>query len=76
MAGAIHLAVSYMQPQFAPETPFYVQAAALAAVVAGGMSFYFAAVFGLGGADMGMIRRNVKRKQATAPDDDPHNDPA
>lgn len=75
MAGAIHLAVSYMQPQFAPETPFYVQAIALALVVAGGMIFYFAAVFGLGGADMGMIRRNVQRKPGTPPDEDQNNAP-
>lgn len=62
MAGAIHLAQAYLGPHLTPEAPLYLQAAALGILVLGGMAIYFAAAFGLGGADMGMIRRNVRRK--------------
>jgi putative peptidoglycan lipid II flippase len=65
MAGAIHMAVSWLAPQLAPDSPIYTQAAALAAIVIGAMAIYFAAAFGLGGADLGMIRRNVRRKGDT-----------
>ncbi|MEW9806374.1 murein biosynthesis integral membrane protein MurJ [Mesorhizobium sp. ZMM04-5] len=72
MAGAIHLAVTWLEPQFAPQSPIYVQASALAAVVVGAMVIYFGAAFGLGGADLGMIRRNVRRKgDASAAPADP-----
>ena len=75
MAGAIHLATSWLKPQFDPASPIYIQAAALAAIILGAMAVYFAAAFGLGGADLGMIRRNVRRKGgaqgATEPSPDP-----
>ena len=75
MAGAIHLATSWLGPQFDPASPIYIQAAALAAIILGAMAVYFAAAFGLGGADLGMIRRNVRRKGgaqgATEPSPDP-----
>ena len=52
-----------------------MMAAALAAIILGAMAVYFAAAFGLGGADLGMIRRNVRRKGgaqgATEPSPDP-----
>ena len=36
-------------------------------LVAGAMVIYFATAFGTGGADMGMIRRNVTRKPGETP---------
>jgi putative peptidoglycan lipid II flippase len=74
MAGAIYAAVAYLAPQLASAAPFYTQAVALAVIVAGAMLLYFAAAFGLGGADLGMIRRNVRRgsgEAATEPSPDP-----
>ncbi len=77
MAAAIWFAVDYLEPQLASAAPIQTQAAALAAIVLGAMVLYFAAAFGLGGADMGMIRRNVRRKggtggqAATEPSPDP-----
>jgi putative peptidoglycan lipid II flippase len=62
MAGAIWAAVTYLAPQLSSDTPIYTQAVTLAAVVAGAMAIYFAAAFGLGGADIGMIRRNIRRR--------------
>lgn len=64
MAGAIYAAVAYLAPQLASASPVYTQAVTLAAIVAGAMLLYFAAVFGLGGADIGMIRRSIRRRGA------------
>ena len=65
MAGAIHSAVTYLAPQLASASPIYTQAVALATIVSGAMVIYFAAAFGLGGADIGMIRRSIRRKGGT-----------
>ena len=62
MAGAIWAAVTYLEPQLASASPVYTQALTLAAIVAGAMVIYFTAAFGLGGADIGMIRRSVRRR--------------
>jgi putative peptidoglycan lipid II flippase len=72
MAGAIYAAVMYFDPQLASASPIHTQAAAMGAIVLGAMVIYFAAAFGLGGADIGMIRRSVRRKgggSAAAPPD-------
>jgi putative peptidoglycan lipid II flippase len=61
MAGAIWAAVTWLAAPLAADSPIWTQAAALSVIVIGAMAVYFAAVFGLGGADIGMIRRNVKR---------------
>jgi putative peptidoglycan lipid II flippase len=74
MAGAIWAAVAYFAPQLSSDTPIYTQAVTLAVIVACAMLIYFAAAFGLGGADIGMIRRNIRRrggdKDATEPSPD------
>ena len=69
MAGAIWAAVAYLAPQLSSASPVYTQAVTLAVVVAGAMAIYFVAAFGLGGADIGMIRRNIRRRggAGTAP---------
>ena len=46
--------------------PFYTQAAALAVLVTGAMIVYFGIAFGIGGADTGMIRRNIRRGRESA----------
>jgi putative peptidoglycan lipid II flippase len=66
MAGAIWAAVTYLTPQLASASPIYTQAVTLAAIVAGAMLIYFAAAFGFGGADIGMIRRNIRRRGGVA----------
>ena len=67
MAGAIYFAAGWMGDWLASESPIYSQASALAVLVAGAMVIYFATAFGTGGADMGMIRRNVTRKPGETP---------
>jgi putative peptidoglycan lipid II flippase len=62
MAGALLYALPYAQPWLVPEAALVEQVAALACLLALAMVVYFASAFLIGGADAGMIRRNIKRK--------------
>lgn len=64
MAGALYLSAGRMAGWLAAASPIGAQAGALALLVFGGMAIYFAIAFGTGGADLGMIRRNVRRRGA------------
>ena len=64
MAGALWFAVRFFSAELASHSPLPVQAAMLAALTAVGAIVYFAVAFGIGGADLGMIRRNVRRGSA------------
>jgi putative peptidoglycan lipid II flippase len=61
MAVALHFGVEAMAPWLAPQASLLTQASALALLIAGAMIIYFGVAFGIGGADMGMIRRNIAR---------------
>jgi putative peptidoglycan lipid II flippase len=61
MAVALHFGVKAMAPWLTPQSPLLTQASALALLIAGAMVVYFGVAFGIGGADMGMIRRNIER---------------
>jgi putative peptidoglycan lipid II flippase len=61
MAGALQLAIGYADPFLRPQSPLLVQVPALGMLILGGMIIYFGLVFAIGGADMGMIRRNLNR---------------
>lgn len=67
MAAAIHFAAGWLSPYLAPASPLVVQTAALAALVAGATVVYFIAAFGIGAADIRMIRRSVRRGAKLAP---------
>ncbi|WP_019172087.1 murein biosynthesis integral membrane protein MurJ [Pseudaminobacter salicylatoxidans] len=72
MAGVLYIAVGRLQPYLASSAPLYTQALTLAALVVVGAVIYFAVAFGIGGANLGMIRRSIKRgstppQQAPAP---------
>jgi putative peptidoglycan lipid II flippase len=69
MGAVLHFAVSYFAPELASGARLRVQAITLAGLVAAGTVVYFAVAFGIGGADLGMIRRNIKR--GAAPGDAP-----
>ena len=68
MAGALYFAARWFSASLGPGAPFYEQAVVLGAMIAGAMALYFAIVFAIGGADIGMIRRSVKRGSAGVPD--------
>lgn len=61
MAVALWYGADWLETHLASHSPLRVQAAALAALCAGGALIYFVAAFGTGGASLGMIRRNVRR---------------
>lgn len=61
MAGALYVALGWLSPWLQPGTPFPLQAATLAGLIAGAMAIYFGTAFAIGGADIGMLRRNLKR---------------
>lgn len=65
MAGCIWLALGFLSPWLQPASPLLVQVAALGLVIAGAMVVYFAVAFAIGGGDLGMIRRNLRRDRRT-----------
>lgn len=67
MAAALYFAADWMEAHLASNSPVWIQAAALAALCGGGMVLYFIAAFGTGGAQLGMLRRNIKRGNKAAP---------
>ncbi|MET0575467.1 MAG: murein biosynthesis integral membrane protein MurJ [Mesorhizobium sp.] len=64
MAVAAYFAADWLSPYLAPESPLLVQATALAVLICGAAIIYFAVAFGIGGADIRMIRRSMKRGAA------------
>ncbi|WP_378945973.1 murein biosynthesis integral membrane protein MurJ [Mesorhizobium sp. ANAO-SY3R2] len=67
MAGGLWFAAAKAEPWLGSAAPFYTQAAALAVLVSGAVVVYFAVAFAIGGADIGMIRRNIRRKGTPMP---------
>jgi putative peptidoglycan lipid II flippase len=66
MAGFLHFSVRWFEPQLASSAPLHTQAPTLAMLVASGAALYFAVAFAIGGADLGTLRRSLKRKSAPA----------
>ena len=63
MAGTLYLALPYFSHMLQPSAPVYAQASALAMLIALAMIVYFGLAFLTGGADQGMIKRNLKRRK-------------
>jgi putative peptidoglycan lipid II flippase len=66
MAVALHFGVRGMAAWLAPQSPLLTQASALMLLIAAGMVIYFGAAFAIGGAEFGMIRRNIERGRKPA----------
>ncbi len=62
MAVSLEYASGFLSDRLAPGSPIYEQVFALGLLVAFAMVVYFSVAFLIGGADLGMIRRNLKRK--------------
>ncbi|MBO0141108.1 murein biosynthesis integral membrane protein MurJ [Agrobacterium sp. Ap1] len=62
MAAALIYALPYAGSWLAPGAHLLSQVTALGALIALAMVVYFGVAFLIGGADLGMIRRNLKRK--------------
>ncbi|MCT7665160.1 murein biosynthesis integral membrane protein MurJ [Shinella kummerowiae] len=72
MAVALDYASDYLADRLAPSSPLYEQLLALGLLIGLAMVVYFSVAFLIGGANLGMIRRNIKRKPkaAVAPTDE------
>ena len=66
MAVALYFAEHWLAVRLGPGSPLVIKATTLLALVAGGAALYFVTAFATGGADFGMIRRNVKRGSGKA----------
>jgi putative peptidoglycan lipid II flippase len=66
MAVALHFGVKGMASWLTPQSPLLTQASALMILIVAGMAIYFGAAFAIGGAEFGMIRRNIKRGRKPA----------
>lgn len=62
MAVALHFASARLTGWLAPDQPLLTQLTALLGLIGFAMVIYFGIAFAIGGADLGMIRRNMKRK--------------
>jgi putative peptidoglycan lipid II flippase len=68
MSAALLYAMPYAAPWLSPGVPLVQKVVALFGLLGLAMIVYFACAFLIGGADLGMIRRNMKRKpKAPAP---------
>jgi putative peptidoglycan lipid II flippase len=64
MGAALYFAERWFAVGLGRGSPLVVKATTLLSLVAGGALLYFVTAFATGGADFGMIRRNVGRKAA------------
>jgi putative peptidoglycan lipid II flippase len=68
MAGALEYASTYAAPYITPQSPLIHQVGAVLGLILVAMIVYFGTAFAIGGASLGMLRRNLKRgKAAPAP---------
>lgn len=63
MAFGARVAAGWLSGWLMPETGLLQQMLALLAVIGGAMVVYFGLAFAIGGADLEMIRRNVRRER-------------
>ena len=66
MAGALVYALPYASPWLAPQAPLLQQVGALAGLIGLAVVIYFPVAFLIGGAQVGVIRRNLKRTRPKA----------
>jgi putative peptidoglycan lipid II flippase len=64
MGAALYFAGIWCAPWLGSSAPLVTKATAVAALSGAGAALYFAIAFAIGGADIGMIRRNVRRGAA------------
>lgn len=67
MAAVLEYASSFTAPYLKPESGIVEQVGAVFALIGIAMVVYFGTAFAIGGASLGMLRRNLKRGKATPP---------
>ncbi|CAN7563897.1 murein biosynthesis integral membrane protein MurJ [Pararhizobium sp. LjRoot235] len=68
MGGVLHYLRNAFEASLASGASLLTKIGTLSLLIAISMIVYFAVAFLIGGADLGMIRRNLKRKAAVKPD--------
>lgn len=63
MALFVHFSIRWLSPWLASASPLIWQAAALGGLIAAAMVVYFGLAFATGGADLGMVRRSIRRRR-------------
>ncbi|WP_275787983.1 murein biosynthesis integral membrane protein MurJ [Pararhizobium gei] len=71
MGGALYSLRSVFSASLATGVPLLTKIGTLGLLIGISMLIYFAAAFLIGGADLGMIRRNLRRKAAKTPPPEP-----
>jgi putative peptidoglycan lipid II flippase len=66
MGVALYAGAQFLSHWLQPDSSLLQQVGALSALVGGGGLLYLALAFGTGGADLAMLRRNMRRKGAPA----------
>ncbi|MFC4624703.1 murein biosynthesis integral membrane protein MurJ [Daeguia caeni] len=69
MAVAIHYACIHFAPELSSAASLATRAVTVIAIVLGAMVIYFGLAFASGGADLGMIRRSIRRRASTKTDE-------
>lgn len=67
MAAVLEYVSIYTAPYITPQSPLLHQVGAVLVLIGIAMVVYFGTAFAIGGASLGMIRRNLKRKPGTPP---------
>ena len=67
MGAAIWYAVDWLSVPLGSASPLWTQAGTLAAIVFGAMLLYFVLAFASGGADIGLVRRSMRRRSTSGP---------
>jgi putative peptidoglycan lipid II flippase len=65
MAAVLWFGAAWLEPWLAPSASVFTQAGALAMLIGAAMIVYFSIAFAIGGADFGMVRRSIRRKDKT-----------
>ncbi len=76
MGAALYFGARELSPYLAAGSPLMVKATALGLLCVGGMLLYFVLAFAVGGADLGMVRRSMRRRGAAPPSPGGGSDPA
>ena len=67
MAGALEYASIHAAPYLRPQSGLIEQVLAVFALIGIAMVVYFGTAFAIGGASLGMLRRNLKRGSGAPP---------
>jgi putative peptidoglycan lipid II flippase len=63
MAGFVHYALTYLSFELSSASSIFVRAGTIMGLVLSAMLVYFVLAFVSGGADLGMVKRAIKKRR-------------